>query len=269
MNSLGAVLFVLLPIIGSGYLLYSTQLMRSLLPDTYRSNHYFRILLLGFFWVLLCDLVLAQIPGLPEIIARWGSFIFATQIPVEEKTPGSWEGFIFGAQISLVRMSLPLLLAAVMNVLIDFLFPGCLPDAKRIKHRMQSRTLINKDAELMYYKAAFNLDLLMITTSSKVYIGWVGNMSVPKGDRQWLPVFPTQIGYWDDKQKLQVTADYVDEQENYSNLLAEGADPKLLARQEISRPMAIISVKEIVSIQRFSFARYNKEFLLSDDNASK
>ena len=261
MNSLGVVILVLLPIIGSGYLLYNTQLMRSLLPDTYRSNHYFRILLLGFFWVLLCDLLLAQIPGLPETLARWESFLFGNQIPGAEKMPGSWESFIFGAQISLVRISLPLLLAGVMNVLLDFFIPGRLPQAEHIEHQMNLSIMLNKDVELIYYGAARSSRLLMITTTSgKVYIGWVLKMKLPKGDRQWLHIFPTQSGYRDEERKLRITTDYAPAQEYYSKMLDQTQDPDLLESKDIIRPMAIISVKEIVSIQRFSPSMYDEFF---------
>ena len=242
MNSLGAVFFVLLPIIGSGYLLYNTQLMRSLLPDTYRSNHYFRILLLGFFWVLLCDLILAQIPALPEIIA-------------------GWESFLFGAQISLVRISLPLLLAWVMKMLVDFFIPGRLPQAEHIEHQMNLSIMLNKDVEVMYYGAGRSLRLLMITTTSgKVYIGWVLKMKLPKGDRQWLHIFPVKSGYRDENQKLRITTDYAPAQEYYSKMLDQTQDPDLLESKDIIRPMAIISVKEIVSIQRFSASMYEEFF---------
>ena len=261
MNSLGAVFFVLLPIIGSGYLLYSTQLMRSLLPDTYRSNHYFRILLLGFFWVLLCDLALAQIPGLPEIIARWESFLFGQPVPVGEAMTTGWQSFLFGAQISLVRISLPLLLALVMKMLVDFFIPRCLPQAEHIEHQMNLSIMLNKDVEVMYYGAARDTTQLMITTTSgKVYIGWVLKMKLPKGDRQWLHVFPTQSGYRDEEQKLRITTDYVPAQDHYSKLLAQTQDPDLLAAQGINRPMAIISVKEIVSIQHFNSDIYEEFF---------
>ncbi|MCY4324966.1 MAG: hypothetical protein OXC81_02955 [Betaproteobacteria bacterium] len=266
MNSLGVVILVLLPIIGSGYLLYNTQLMRSLLPDTYRSNHYFRILLLGFFWVLLCDLILAQIPGLPEIIASWESFLFGQPVPVGEAMTTGWQSFLFGAQISLVRISLPLLLAWVMKMLVDFFIPGRLPQAEHIEHLMNLSIMLNKDVELMYYGAGRDTNLLMInTTSGKVYIGWVLQMKLPKGDRQWLHIFPIQIGYWDEKQRLQITSDYVSDQEHYSKLLAEGKDAEFLVEQGIVRPMAIISVKEIISIQRFSYAMYWKEFFSSQE----
>ena len=261
MNSLGAVFFVLLPIIGSGYLLYNTQLMRSLLPDTYRSNHYFRILLLGFFWVLLCDLLLAQIPGLPEIIASWESFLFGQPVPVGEAMTTGWQSFLFGAQISLVRISLPLLLAWVMKMLVDFFIPRCLPQAEHIEHQMNLSIMLNKDVELMYYGAGRSLRLLMITTTSgKVYIGWVLKMKLPKGDRQWLHIFPVKSGYRDENQKLRITTDYAPAQEYYSKMLDQTQDPDLLESKDIIRPMAIISVKEIVSIQRFSASMYEEFF---------
>ena len=239
MSAVGAI-FMLLPIIGSGYLLYNTKLIHSLLPDTYRSNNYFRILLLGLFWLWLCDPLLARSETVAAIIDFWDVSIFSHDIPI-------------------VESALVLALAFVMRMVIDFVIPMFLSEA--VKHLMHLRILLNKDAEITYYEAARNVSLLMITTSSdKVYVGWVRKMDPPKNDRKWLHFLPIRSGYRDEKKSLHITTDYKSANRYYSELLSKAKDKDLLAKKGIVRPMAVISVKDMVTIQTFSIDVYRKFF---------
>ena len=250
MSNIG-ILFVLLPIIVSGYLLYNTIFLRALLPNTYRSNGYFRILLLGFLWVLLCDAVLSH-------ISRDSSVI---------KVMDGWNSLVFGQDVPLLESGLLVLLAIFIRIAADQILEF-MSRSESVRHKIYMRILLNKDMDLMYYEAARHVSLLLITANNnKVYLGWVAKMGIPKDDRQWLHVFPSRSGYRDERKGLIFTTDYMPAQQYYSELLSKIKDKDLLASEGISRPMVLIAVKDIVAIQTFSNDIY-EEFFQSDKMAA-
>ena len=156
-------LLLLLPCIVSGYLLVNAKFFLARFPERTGSNLYFRILLVGSFWVIGWDATLRLLVG--DFLAKF-----------QQYSP------YLGLELILAT-----LLAVATRMILDLRFPI---NVLQIFRRQA------KNLELFITESIITSQLIMVSlTNDKVYVGRAVEMSLSDKTPEWLLMFVLISGY--------------------------------------------------------------------------
>ena len=195
-------LLLLLPCIVSGYLLVNAKLFLARFPERTGSNLYFRILLVGSFWVIGWDAALRLLIG--DFLAKF-----------QQYSP------YLGLELILAT-----LLAVATRMILDLRFPVSVLQI----FRRQARNL-----ELFITEAIATSQLIMVTLSNgKVYVGRAVKMSLSDKTPEWLLMFAFGSGYRrSSDHNVEMINDYRKDLEQTGAAHGGSLPPMLLSVKEI------------------------------------
>ena len=195
-------LLLLLPCIVSGYLLVNAKLFLARFPERTGSNLYFRILLVGSFWVIGWDAALRLLIG--DFLAKF-----------QQYSP------YLGLELILAA-----LLAVAARMMLDLRFPA---SPLQIFRRQA------KNLELFITEAIATNQLVMVTlTNDKVYVGSAVEISVSDKTPEWLLMFSFISGYRrKDDRRVELTNDHREGYRQDKSGSGGNLPPMLLSVKEI------------------------------------
>ena len=188
MSIISVVVFLLLPIILSGYVLYDTMLLRRYWVRRKEGISYFRILLTGYIWVWLMERLIYL--GTAE---DWPTHLFVWFLPEREYKYG------------IVAMGI----AVMVRWFLDSIYVCAQYLSANKKLNYQKAILRGQDMSLfLHFHMTEYKPILITLKEDKIYMGIILDVDI-ENDISWLRISPLKSGYQDNKKNKHWTI-YID-----------------------------------------------------------